>query len=119
MTRILGAVARKESDDKSRRIKRKHEELAKAGKVLAVALALTATKRDRMTIRKDEAAVIREAAKRVLAGEGIRSMVRDFDARGIKPAQAEQWHPESITTGTDIGPYRWGAGASRHGRRRC
>ena len=31
--RILGAVARKESDDKSRRIRRKHEELAEQGKV--------------------------------------------------------------------------------------
>src|SRR5690242_5166576 len=32
MARITGAVARKESDDKSRRIQRKHEELAAAGK---------------------------------------------------------------------------------------
>ena len=31
--RILGAVAKKESDDKSRRIRRKHEELAAGGKV--------------------------------------------------------------------------------------
>ena len=31
--RILGAVAKKESDDKSRRIRRKHEELAAAGRV--------------------------------------------------------------------------------------
>jgi len=33
LARILGAVAKKESDDKSRRISRKHEELAQAGKV--------------------------------------------------------------------------------------
>ena len=33
LARILGAVSRKESDDKSRRIKRKHEELAQAGKI--------------------------------------------------------------------------------------
>src|SRR6266581_5138919 len=32
MARILGAVARKESDDKSRRIRRKHEEMALAGR---------------------------------------------------------------------------------------
>src|SRR5918995_2992170 len=33
LARITGAVARKESDDKSRRIRRKHEELATAGKI--------------------------------------------------------------------------------------
>ncbi len=33
LARILGAVAKNESDDKSRRIKRKHEELAQAGKI--------------------------------------------------------------------------------------
>ena len=33
LARILGAVAKKESDDKSRRIRRKHEELAQAGKI--------------------------------------------------------------------------------------
>lgn len=32
LARILGAVSRKESDDKSRRITRKHEELAQAGR---------------------------------------------------------------------------------------
>ena len=33
LARILGAVARKESDDKSRRIKRKHEEMARSGRL--------------------------------------------------------------------------------------
>jgi DNA invertase Pin-like site-specific DNA recombinase len=96
MARILGAVSRKESDDKSRRIKRKHEELAKAGKVSGGGTRPYGYDADRMTIRKDEAAVIREAAKRVLAGEGIRSIVRDFDSRGIKPALAEFWHPRAL-----------------------
>jgi len=96
MARILGAVARKESDDKSRRIKRKHEELAKAGKVSGGGTRPYGYEADRRTVCKDEAAVIREAAKRVLAGEGIRSIVRDFDARGIRPAQAEAWHPRAL-----------------------
>jgi site-specific DNA recombinase len=96
MARILGAVARKESDDKSRRIKRKHEELAKAGKVSGGGTRPYGYEADRQTIRADEAAVIREAAKRVLAGEGIRSIVRDFDARGIKPAVADSWHPRAL-----------------------
>ena len=117
MARILGAVARKESDDKSRRIKRKHEELAKAGKVSGGGTRPYGYEADRRTIRKDEAAVIREAAKRVLAGEGIRSIVRDFDARDIKPAQAESLASSGVATGVDVGPYRRRAGTSRHDRR--
>src|SRR3990170_7520003 len=34
LARILGAVARKESDDKSRRITRKHEEMARSGRLV-------------------------------------------------------------------------------------
>ena len=44
IARIQGEVARKESDDKSRRIRRKHEELANAGKVSGGGAAPTATR---------------------------------------------------------------------------
>ena len=43
--RILGAVAKKESDDKSRRIRRKHEELAAGGQGLGWRQRRTATRR--------------------------------------------------------------------------
>ena len=43
LARITGAVAPKESDDKSRRIRRKHEELASAGKLSGGGTRPTAT----------------------------------------------------------------------------
>ena len=59
-TRILGAVAKKESDDKSRRIRRKHEELAATGKRSGGGSRPSATTRTGVTVRPAEAAIVRE-----------------------------------------------------------
>src|SRR3990170_7384440 len=67
LARILGAVAKKESDDKSRRIRRKHEELAQAGKVAGGGSRPYGYEADRRTVRESEAVVIRECATRLLA----------------------------------------------------
>jgi hypothetical protein len=69
MARIQGAVARKESDDKSRRIKRKAQELAVAGKVAGGGSRPFGYEADKRTVRESEAVVIRECARRLLAGE--------------------------------------------------
>jgi len=67
--RILGAVAKKESDDKSRRIRRKHEELAASGKVSGGGSRPYGYEADKVTLRPAEAAIVSECAKRLLAGE--------------------------------------------------
>ena len=72
--RILGAVARKESDDKSRRLIRKHLELAKAGKVSGGGTRPYGYAKDRVTVIPDEAAIIKEMAERLLAGDSLRSI---------------------------------------------
>lgn len=72
--RILGAVARKESDDKSRRIKSKHSELALAGKPNGGMRAF-GYEADHVTIREPEAAVIREGARMLLAGRSLLAVV--------------------------------------------
>ncbi len=60
--RIVGAVARKESEDRSRRVRRKHLELAEQGRP-AGQLG--------WGVRSDEDwELVREAAGRVLAGHG-------------------------------------------------
>src|SRR5262245_66580541 len=69
IARIQGAVARKESDDKSRRIRRKHEELATAGKVSGGGSRPFGFEADKRTVRPEEAEVIREGARRTLAGD--------------------------------------------------
>ena len=57
--RILGAVAKKESDDKSRRIRRKHEEIAANGKVSGGGSRPYGYEADKVTVRPAEAAIVR------------------------------------------------------------
>jgi site-specific DNA recombinase len=94
--RILGAVAKKESDDKSRRIRRKHEELALNGKVSGGGSRPFGYDDDRKTIRPAEAAIVRECARRFLAGESIRSLCSDLNARRIPAASGGEWSPQSL-----------------------
>ncbi len=83
LARILGAVARKESDDKSRRITRKHQEMAQAGRLLRTGTRPFGYRDDFRTVEPIEAAAIREAAARVLAGDSLRGVATDWNARGI------------------------------------
>lgn len=95
--RILGAVAKKESDDKSRRIRRKHEELAAGGKVSGGGSRPYGYEADKVTLRPAEAAVIKDCAQRLLAGEPVRSIAADLNARGVVSAGGGRWSPQSLT----------------------
>lgn len=94
--RILGAVARKESDDKSNRIRRKHLELAANGKVSGGGARPYGFEADRVTMNQSEAAVIRELARRTLAGESIRSLCNDLNGRGITTSKGGEWSPQTM-----------------------
>jgi len=94
--RILGAVARKESDDKSRRIRRKMEQLAKEGKGKGGGFRPFGFNQDRITINKKEAKLIKEAAARILAGETVMSLCRDWQRRGIPTVLGALWNPVVI-----------------------
>jgi len=89
--RILGAMARKESDDKSRRIRRKHEELALAGKLAGGGTRPFGYQADRRTIEPQEAAIVREAAERILAGDSLRSLSADLNRRGVPTVTGTRW----------------------------
>ena len=96
MARITGAVARKESDDKSRRIRRKHEELAAAGKVSGGGSRPYGYEVDKVTVRTEEAEVVRELARRVLAGDSLKALCRDLSERGIATANGKEWQPQTL-----------------------
>ncbi len=96
LARILGAVARKESDDKSRRIRRKHEELARAGSVAGGGTRPFGYEPDKMTVRESEAVVIRECVSRLLAGEAIRSICGDLTARGVPTVSGAPWRTQTL-----------------------
>jgi site-specific DNA recombinase len=94
--RILGAVAKKESDDKSRRIRRKHEEIAASGKVSGGGSRPYGYEADKVTLRPAEAAIVAECARRLLAGEPVRSIARDLNERGVPSAGGGKWAPQSL-----------------------
>jgi site-specific DNA recombinase len=94
--RILGAVAKKESDDKSRRIRRKNDERAAAGKVAGGGTRAYGYAEDKRTIRPGEAAVIREAATRFLAGESVRSICGTLNERGEPTVTGKQWTQQTL-----------------------
>ena len=94
--RILGAVAKKESDDKSRRIRRKHLEIAASGRVSGGGSRPYGYELDKVTLRPAEAAVVAECAQRLLAGEPIRTIARGLNERGIASASGGLWSPQSL-----------------------
>lgn len=94
--RILGAVAKKESDDKSRRIRRKHLEIAAEGRVSGGGSRPYGYEPDKLTLRPAEAAVVADCAARLLAGEPVRSIARDLNERGIPAASGGLWSPQSL-----------------------
>ena len=87
--RIIGAVARKESDDKSRRATRKHLELAQTGRP-GGGLRPYGYTAERQVI-PEEAAVIRESARRLLAGETLMAVATDLNRRRIPTARGTAW----------------------------
>jgi DNA invertase Pin-like site-specific DNA recombinase len=96
LARILGAVARKESDDKSRRITRKHLELAQAGKATGGGSRPFGYRADRRTVEPIEAEVVREAAARIRAGDSLRAIASDWNARGVATVSGGEWSPHVL-----------------------
>ena len=94
--RIVGATARYESELKSERTARQALDSARAGRVAGGGTRPFGFEPDRRTLRPVEAAAIRDAARRVLAGESVRSLCVDFNAREISPVAGGAWHPSSM-----------------------
>jgi DNA invertase Pin-like site-specific DNA recombinase len=94
--RMLGGLARYESDHKSERIRRKHEELALRGKVSGGGSRPYGYEADKRTPRPAEAAIVRECATRFLAGESLRSITIDLNRRGIVTAGGAEWAPQTL-----------------------
>lgn len=51
---------------------------------------------DGITIIDDEAAVIRDVAARLAAGESLRSVTNQLNAAGVKTARGLAWHPSTL-----------------------
>jgi len=84
--RIMGAVARQESEKKAERVAREHEQSARRG-VPRGSRRSFGYEDDRITVREDEAELIRDAVQRILAGETMPSIARLWTDKGIPTPQ--------------------------------
>jgi DNA invertase Pin-like site-specific DNA recombinase len=91
VARIVGAIAQGEAEVKGDRQRRKAREMAEAGKPGGGGDRPFGYERDRMTIREAEAAEIRGAVAHVVAGASLRSVVADWNRRGVKTTRGGSW----------------------------
>src|SRR5207249_4706333 len=73
------------------RIKRKHEQLAADGKLHGGGTRPFGYEQNRITIRQSEAKVIRDGARRIIAGDSLRSVTRDWNDRGVLTSAGKVW----------------------------
>lgn len=89
--RIVGAVARGESEHKSSRIRAKMEQLAAAGAVGGGGTRPFGYEADRVTVREDEAEAIRDAARQVIAGIPLRRICMTWNEQNITTSTGGAW----------------------------
>lgn len=89
--RVVGAVARGESEHKSERQARKALELAQAGKVGGGGTRPYGFEADRLTIVKAEAKVIRELSRRIRGGETLRGVATHLNDKGVTTVTGRPW----------------------------
>jgi site-specific DNA recombinase len=89
--RILGAVARHESEDKSRRITRKAIELAQQGKRNGGGTRAYGYNAAHDNVVPEEAEIVKEAAQRILAGDSLRSVCSDLNERAVPTVTGRSW----------------------------
>lgn len=95
--RIMGAVAAEESDIKSRRIARKHAALAAAGAPHG-GRRRWGYEPGMMQTRESEAAVIRDVAARLLAGETLYSVAKSLNDAGVTTVSGGAWTGPNLRT---------------------
>jgi DNA invertase Pin-like site-specific DNA recombinase len=122
MSTMLTAVAQKESADKARRMQRRQVEKAKRGEFHGGMRAFGHNKARTAEVKR-EADVIRDATQRIFAGESFRSVMLEWNRRGLKTTRGNAWRHDTFTAlmrqprlaglrdhhGIVIGPATWPA----------
>jgi site-specific DNA recombinase len=96
IARTIAAASRYEREIKAARHKSQHLQLAKAGKPAGGGIRPYGFELDQATIRPDEAEIIQEMARRLLAGESVRSVAADLNSRGVPTVTGAQWAQANI-----------------------
>lgn len=98
VARTLGAWARFESEHKSDRIKRAHEQAAHQGRWAGGGRPFGWQPRPdgSAVLDRAEAREVRKAATALLAGESLGSVVADLNARGVRSARGGRWNYTTV-----------------------
>ncbi|MEP6761661.1 MAG: recombinase family protein [Sporichthyaceae bacterium] len=118
--RVVGAFARYESEHKSARVRRKLEQNAIDGKHHGGSRPY-GWRDDRITVRLDEAAVVRTAADLLVAGNSVKAIVRALNNVGARNTRGGAWRDVTVRSmllrprnaglrqhhGEVIGPGQW------------
>jgi site-specific DNA recombinase len=96
IVRILAAMGANESATKSRRVRRKMEQNAAAGLPHGGYQRPFGYDDDKITVRPDEAAVIRTVVARFLGGESLRSLAAWLDAEGVRTVSGKEWRTPTL-----------------------
>ena len=91
LLRMKSVFAAQESAAKSRRLRRKHEDIAARGMPNGGSMRPFGWEEDRMTIRETEAAVLRDLVDRHITGESFRSLAVWLNEQGIPTTTGNQW----------------------------
>jgi DNA invertase Pin-like site-specific DNA recombinase len=120
---IIAVLTRMESENISLRVSRAALERARAGLPLGGGARPFGYAADKVTVVASEAELIREAARRVVAGESLRSIARDFNTRGLHTAKGRRFTAPNLGAmltsprligrrvykGTEVADGRWPA----------
>lgn len=94
--RMLAAVAANESATKSRRLVRKHAEIAARGMPNGGSNRPFGYEDDRITVRESEAVILRDLIDRLLAGESLRSLATWLNDEGIPTVTGTDWKTPTL-----------------------
>lgn len=96
MLRVGMAFASLESETNRLRTRRAKAEQADAGRPNGGGLRPFGLTADKAELVPGEAALVREAADRVISGESLLGIVRDWDARGVLTTRGNRWRVTSL-----------------------
>jgi DNA invertase Pin-like site-specific DNA recombinase len=91
LARILAAADAHEVERKSERQRAKAREIALAGRTNGGGMRPYGYKTGGLEIEETEAEHLREAARRVIAGESVYAIVADWRERGIRTSTGAEW----------------------------
>lgn len=92
----LAAASEYEAGIKSERQLSKHLELARAGRPASGRRVFGWADGARTELEPTEAAAIRDAADRVIAGQSVNSIAADWNARGVVTSEGGEWRPTRV-----------------------